>query len=90
MVLDVVTRFLIQKGTALVANRLHDFRAISISPVISKVFELGVIDRFKNLLSSSDNQFGFKKNVSCNHAIYSLRKVVDSYTPSGFTVNICF
>ena len=66
-----------------------DFRAISICPVISKVFELGVLDRFKNFLSSSDNQFGFKKNLSCNHAIYSLRKVVDSYTSSGSTVNIC-
>ena len=42
--LDVVTRFLFQKGTALVANLLHfvDFQAISICPVISKVFELGV------------------------------------------------
>ena len=49
-----------------------DFRAISISPVISTVFELGVLDRFKNFLSSSDNQFGFQKNVSCNLAIYSL------------------
>ena len=66
-----------------------DFRAISIYPVISKVFQLGVLDRFKNFVSSYDNQFGFKKNLSCNHAIYSLIKVVDSYTSNGSTVNIC-
>ena len=65
---------------------VDDFRAISICPVISKVC---VLDRFKNFLSSSDNQFCFKKNLGCNHAIYSLRKVVDSYTSNGFTVNIC-
>ena len=38
-----------------------DFRAISSCPVISKVFELGVLDRLKKFLSSSNNQFGFKK-----------------------------
>ena len=33
---------------------VDDFRAISICPIISKVFELGVLDRFKF-------QFGFNK-----------------------------
>ena len=68
---------------------VDDFRAISICPVISKIFQLGVFDRFNNCLSSSDNQFGFKKNLSSNHSIYSLRKVVDSDTSSGSTVNFC-
>ena len=68
---------------------VDDFRAISICSVISKVFELGVLDRFQNFFSSSDNQFGFKKNLSCNHAIYSLGKVVDSFTSNGSTVNSC-
>ena len=59
------------------------FRAISICPV----FELGVLDRFKNFLGSSDHPFGFKKNLRCNHAIYSMRKVFNSF--NGSTVNIC-
>ena len=66
-----------------------DFRAISICAVISTVFELDVLDRFINFLSSADNQFAFKKSLSCNHAIYSLRKVVDSVTSNGSTVKIC-
>ena len=62
---------------------VDDFQAISICPVISKMFQLGALDRFKNLLCSSDNQFGFKKNLSCNHATYSLSKVIDSYNGSN-------
>ena len=38
-----------------------DIRGIAISPTISKGFECCFLDRFGSLLSSSDNQFGFKK-----------------------------
>jgi len=38
---------------------------------------------------TSDNQFGFKKQLSCSHAIYTLRCVVDAYVNSGSTLNIC-
>ena len=68
---------------------VDDFRGISISPVISKVFEHCIIDRFGDYFLTSDNQFGFKKKLSCSHAIYTLRCVVDAYVNSGSTVNIC-
>ena len=63
--------------------------SIAISPIISKVFEYCFLDRFGSLLSSSDNQFGFKKDSGCRNAIYTFRKVVDSYVTRGTTVNIC-
>ena len=49
-----------------------DFRGIAISSVISKIFELCLVDRFKDFLSTSDNQFGFKKALGCSHAIYTV------------------
>lgn len=40
-----------------------DFRAISISLILSKVFEHCIVDRYQSfLLVSSDNQFGFLKS----------------------------
>ena len=42
-----------------------DFGGVSISPVISKVFEHCVLDRYGAFFGSSDNQFGFKKNLGC-------------------------
>ena len=36
-----------------------DFRGIAISPLISKVFEYCILDRFEDFLFNSDAQFGF-------------------------------
>jgi len=33
-------------------------------------------------------QFGFKYKVSCNHAIYTVRKTIDFFIERGSTVNI--
>ena len=49
------------------------------------VKELNVSD-FRGI---SDYQMGFKKGISCSHAIYSFRKVADHYTINGSTVNVC-
>ena len=68
---------------------VNDFRGISISPVISIVFEHCILDRYARYFRTSDNQFGFKKEHGCSHAIYTLRCVVDSYLASGSTVNMC-
>lgn len=68
---------------------VEDFRGISICPVMAKVFESCIFERYKQFLTTSDNQFGFKKGVSCSHAIYSVRSVIDYYVESGSTVNVC-
>ena len=49
----------------------EDFRAIAISPILSKVFEHCIIKRYESFLVSSDNQFGFKKiGVGCSYICY--------------------
>ena len=63
----------------------NNFRGIAISPIISKVFEHCFLRRFQSLLATSSNQFGFKQGLACNNAVYSFRKVVDSYVDSGTT-----
>ena len=68
---------------------VNDFRGISISPVISKLFEHAIIVRFADYFMTSDYQFGFKKNLSCRHVIYSVRNVVEHYIENGCTVNVC-
>ena len=70
-------------------NTVENYRAISISPIVSKIFEHCVLKRYNNFFDSSYNQFGFKKNSSCGHAVYSVRKVVEHYVNGGSTVNVC-
>ena len=36
----------------------------------------------------SNWQFGFKSKVSCNHAIYAVRKTIDFFVESGSTANV--
>ena len=67
---------------------IDNFRGISISSVVSKLFEHCILDWYGGFLLSSDNQFGLKKKSSCMHAIYTLRSV-DYYVSNGSVVNIC-
>ena len=36
---------------------VDDFRGIAISPILSKLFESCILDRFQTFLGSADNQF---------------------------------
>ena len=67
----------------------EDFRGIAVSPVISKVFEHCILDKFKKYFTSSNQQFGFKKGCGCRNAIYTVRTVVERINKGGSTANIC-
>ena len=66
-----------------------NYRGITLSPVLSKVFELVLMNDLQSYLKSDNLQFGFKQNSSCAHAIFTLCSVVDHYCHSGSTVTIC-
>ena len=40
-------------------------------------------------MSPSENQFGFQKDLSCSHAVFSTRMIVDSFIRGGNTANLC-
>jgi len=46
-------------GLAFLDIHIYDFREISISPVISKIFEKCILDRFAVFFETHDSQFGF-------------------------------
>ena len=48
-----------------------------------------VLRRFEPFFRTSDNQFGFTKNLGCSHAIYTVRSAVNHYTMNGSKVNLC-
>ena len=60
-----------------------NYRPITISPVFSKLFEYCILHKFGEQLTSSDLQFGFKKHLSCAHAIFTLRQVTDFFVSHG-------
>ena len=46
-----------------------NFRGISINCIFSKLFEMAILFRFSPYFETSDLQFGFKRKLSCSHAI---------------------
>ena len=53
------------------------------------MFEQCILQRYCDFLTSSDNQFGFKKKSGCVHAIYALKCTADYYVSHNSTVNLC-
>ena len=68
--------------------RSGNYRRITVSPVVSKIFELCLLDRFSNFLSSSDLQLGFKKNIGCGPGIFLVQNVVDYFVSRGSSVYV--
>ena len=66
-----------------------NYRGITLSPIISKLFEMVLMTIYKNQLASSSLQFGFKQQSSCSHALFTVRTVIEHYVKNGSTVNIC-
>ena len=60
----------------------EDFRGIAHS-VFAKVFEYCFLQKFGDYLYTDSKQFGFKKSIGCNHAISSVRCVIEQLTTGG-------
>jgi exonuclease III len=64
----------------------NNYRGITVSCIISKLFEMCVYDIFKDQLQSSDLQFGFKKGTGCRDAILTARLSASYFIERGSTV----
>jgi len=66
-----------------------DYRGITILPIISKVFEFAILECLSPFIHSSHAQFAFKSGHGCAQAVFSVRKIVDSFSRQGSTVSLC-
>jgi len=60
-----------------------NYRGITLSPVISEIFELVLIALFEDHLQSNPLQFGFKHCSSTRHALFSLKTATEHYVKGG-------
>ena len=71
------------KDASLDKTNMDNYRAITLSPVISKLFELYLMDIMHDFLYTSELQFGFKAKRGCRDAISVLYNTVEYYTSHG-------
>jgi len=57
-------------------NRVNNYCEITLSPVVSKSFELCIGNKFSYFLGSSYLQFGFKKGSGCPAAVFTMQQVI--------------
>ena len=67
-------------------NSVENYRAITLGPVIAKVFESIVMVMCEQELETDDLQFGFKKGLGCTDAIFLCRSTIDHFTQRGSNV----
>jgi hypothetical protein len=68
----------------------ENYRPIAITTVVSKLFEMVILNRYKHCLQSSHNQFGFKAGHSTDKCTFVLKHVIDYYTSMSSPVFICY
>ena len=61
------------------ATESDNYRPIAIATSMSKLFELVILNKCEMLLSTTPNQFGFKKKHSTDMCIYSLKEIINYY-----------
>lgn len=66
-----------------------NYRCITLSCVFSKLFEYAMLELFQCYLNTNDLQFGFKANVGCSDALYTLKNVVNYFNNHNSTVTLC-
>jgi len=57
-----------------------------LSPVVSKLFEFCIGNKFSDFLGSSHLQFGFKKGSGCLAAVFTMQQVIQYYLKRGSNV----
>ena len=67
-----------------------NYRPIALASVSSKLLELIILHRSKDVFHTSDHQFGFKPAHSTDMAIYAVKEISDYYLRNNSPVFICF
>jgi len=65
------------------SSKIENFRAITISPVPSKIFENCLPSRFNRYFETSVLQCGFKRKTGCSEALSLLCSSVQCFTDNG-------
>jgi hypothetical protein len=64
---------------------LNNIRPITISNSLAQLFERLILNKNYNNLTTSDNQFGFKRNSSCKLALFCIRETIINYMEKNST-----
>ena len=71
-------------------NSKDNYRPIALASIVSKLFEIIILNRIEYCLTTTDNQFGFKKDHETDQCIYVLKEVLHLYRSLNSCISLCF
>ena len=78
------------KGRLLDFSNSNNYRPITVSTAISKIFERLLFNRLHQYLSCQDNQFGYKVRTSTDACIFVFKETLRLYHNHNTPVYACF
>ena len=63
-------------------------QGVMISNIILKIFELSMLSKIKKYPAINDQQFGFKKDLGCSHAVYTMQNADYYFCNRGSNVYV--
>jgi hypothetical protein len=57
-----------------------NYRGITVSPIITSIFESCILCKYKHLLTDDELQFRFKKHIGCGPAVFCLQQLVNYFS----------
>ena len=67
-------------------NDTNNYRGITLIPVVSKLFELVLLEICAPFFITDELQFGFKKGLGCSNALFLLHETVDYFLSQGSSI----
>jgi len=74
------------KDRCSILNVTSNYRPITLTCVISKVFEALLLIICHDELETNELQFGFKPGISCSDVVFSVKTLVDYFIERGSSV----
>ena len=88
MLMVVLTPVIKDKAGKITAK--DNYRPIALANIISKVFEIILINRMSEYIETEANQYGFKKKHGTDQCIYILKEIIDAYRVLNGSIFACF
>ena len=88
MLISVIVPVVKNKNTSLCIKK--NYRPVTLSSVISKVFEYIILSRIEKYIETADNQFGFKKGQGTEMCVFVLKELVRYYKSQNSGIFICY
>ena len=65
-----------------------NYRALTLGTVLSKILDIVILNRQKDVLETSDLQFGFKENLSTSMCSFMVLETIAYYKSKGSNVDV--